>query len=478
NEQGAAPSDSTANGNNAQNAGVSVVGSMIGNGLRFVGTPPVTIPASDSLKWIDGQPLTWSIWFKPVINQANAGIFSRRDGQNSFVVGIDNGLPYVDVNGTPIKAANATPLPVNAWHHLAVVSDGAKITVYLDGNVYATGAAVLSAMNSPMLIGGDSQPGTTAFKGEVDELEISKVARSEGFIKLEAIGQGSDGSLKLITFGADEQQTNWLSSFNSGTAGILIHSLTPDGWAVIAILMVMAIISWCVMISKASYLGKITKGNNHFLGEWRHVVSDLTILDDKDSDIKSMGGRVDAKKQRLIRNASVYRIYHIGAEEIRHRFSGRTNGNEPKVLSAQSIQAIRASLDAGMVKESHKLNNMMVLLTIAISGGPFLGLLGTVVGVMITFASIAAAGEVNVNAIAPGIAAALLATVAGLAVAIPSLFGYNYLTIRIKNATSDMHVFIDEFVTKMAEFYRPRPEAQMPRGIPPPREFSVIREED
>jgi biopolymer transport protein ExbB len=124
------------------------------------------------------------------------------------------------------------------------------------------------------------------------------------------------------------------------------------------------------------------------------------------------------------------------------------------VLSAQAIQAIRASLDGVMVRETQKLNKLMVLLTIAISGGPFLGLLGTVVGVMITFAAIAAAGDVNVNAIAPGIAAALLATVAGLAVAIPSLFGYNYLITRIKEATSDMAVFVDEFVTKLAEFYR------------------------
>jgi len=93
---------------------------------------------------------------------------------------------------------------------------------------------------------------------------------------------------------------------------------------------------------------------------------------------------------------------------------------------------------------------------VAIAGGPFIGLLGTVVGVMITFAAIAAAGDVNVNAIAPGIAAALLATVAGLAVAIPALFGYNYLISRIKEATSDMHVFVDEFVTKLAESYSPR----------------------
>jgi biopolymer transport protein ExbB len=100
----------------------------------------------------------------------------------------------------------------------------------------------------------------------------------------------------------------------------------------------------------------------------------------------------------------------------------------------------------------------MVFLTLSIAGGPFLGLLGTVVGVMITFAAIAAAGDVNVNAIAPGIAAALVATVAGLGVAIPALFGYNYLISKIKDATSDMHVFVDEFVAKMAEFYSSAPE--------------------
>src|SRR5262249_7837446 len=106
----------------------------------------------------------------------------------------------------------------------------------------------------------------------------------------------------------------------------------------------------------------------------------------------------------------------------------------------------------------------MVLLTIAISGGPFLGLLGTVVGVMITFAAIAATGDVNINAIAPGIAAALVATVAGLAVAIPALFGYNYLILRIKDVTTEMHVFIDEFVTRLAEAYSPiSPMPEAPR---------------
>ena len=57
------------------------------------------------------------------------------------------------------------------------------------------------------------------------------------------------------------------------------------------------------------------------------------------------------------------------------------------------------------------------------------------------------------NAIAPGIAAALVATVAGLGVAIPSLFGYNYLASKIKELTTDMQVFVDEFVTRLAENY-------------------------
>jgi biopolymer transport protein ExbB len=66
---------------------------------------------------------------------------------------------------------------------------------------------------------------------------------------------------------------------------------------------------------------------------------------------------------------------------------------------------------------------------------------------------VAAAGDVNINAIAPGIAAALLATVAGLAVAIPALFGYNYLLSRTEAIGADMQVFVDELEKRIAEDY-------------------------
>jgi biopolymer transport protein ExbB len=167
--------------------------------------------------------------------------------------------------------------------------------------------------------------------------------------------------------------------------------------------------------------------------------------------VSSFGGNADAAAQAIIQKSPFYEIYHIGSEEISHRLS--PGPNQTKGLTARSIQAIRSSLDAGLVQIHHKLTDGLVYLTISIAGGPYVGLLGTVVGVMITFAIISKEGEVNVNAIAPGIASALLATVAGLIVAIPALFIYSYLNGRIKNTTAEIQVFIDEFVAKMAEFY-------------------------
>ena len=107
--------------------------------------------------------------------------------------------------------------------------------------------------------------------------------------------------------------------------------------------------------------------------------------------------------------STLYRLYHHGVRELNQaRRTARPSVRSAReVLSPQSIDAIRAAMDASMTRLQQSLSSQMVLLTIAISGGPFLGLLGTVIGVMITFAAIALSGDVNVNAIAPGIAAAL-----------------------------------------------------------------------
>ena len=452
---GEPPVDVTSYENNGKTAAIQVEGSLIGNGVRFDGQNNVTLPDSPSLAWTEGATFTWFAWINAAELQPNAAIYSRRDNGSSLVIGLDNGIPYVELTSASgsSRTVPGTALPAKSWHHLAVVAAGAVITLFVDGDSYATLNARVPAMNAAPVLGGD--PTGTGFKGEMDELEISKAGRPPGFIKFIANNQGAIEASKLLVFGDDEQTSSWLSG---GYFGVILKSVTPDGWVVIGILILMGLFSWFVMFNRLAYLNRVSKGNDRFLKEWNHISKDLTSLDaTSEQDVKTLDARFDKISGRAIRRAAIYRIYHIGAEEIRRRMSG----TGPKVLSASSIEAIRASLDGGLVRETQKLNNLMVFLTLAISGGPFLGLLGTVVGVMITFAAIAAAGDVNVNSIAPGIAAALVATVAGLGVAIPSLFGYNYLLTRIKSMTSDMQVFIDEFITKMAEFYSTRPDEVM-----------------
>lgn len=460
-EQGSPARDSTARGNNAETAGTASQGSMIGSGLRLLGKA-ITIPASDSFNWNDGSTLTWSAWIKPSNAAPKATIFSRKDGGDSFEIGLDQGVPYVEVKnaaGTQRSPAGAALNP-NIWKQLTVTAEGSTITLYVDGEEYSKLSAALPALTGPAYIGGTSPDGPIGFVGEVDELQIAQAVRPVGAIKLAAISQsGSDKAAKLLTAGEDEtseggghnEVMEHLSLF-----GEISKSLTFDGWAVIALCSVMAVIGWFVAVRKFFRLNQIKKGSDEFLKQWQNVANDLTLLDHSDADnVKSLGGKASAKTQELMRQSPVYQIYHIGSEEISHRI--RKAGEKPG-LSSRSIQAIRASLDGGLVREVQRLNGDLVFLTISIAGGPYLGLLGTVIGVMITFATIAKTGEVEVNSIAPGIAGALLATVAGLVVAIPALFAYSYLAARIKDSVNTMQMFIDEFVSKMAEFYPPASE--------------------
>lgn len=445
-ENNAPPRDSTSYGNNAEKSAISTSGSLIGPGARLEPATSIPIPNSESLTWPEGAAFTWSVWVKLGAG-SNGALLSRSENGADVVLGIEDNTPYFQLAGQ--RARGAAKLDANGWRHVAAVANGTEATLYVDGVKAASVAGAAPGMTAPIFVGtnpGSNLPGVAC---EIDELEFSKLARPPGFLMVAATTQGTEKDSKLVAFAVDEKKHSWLSG---GFVGIILGSLTVDGWIVICILAVMSAISWLVMISKARYIGITRKGNAAFLRDWKHVAADLSFLDDPDAkNVVTLGGRIQAHKRNVIKHSSVYQIYKIGAEEIRHRMA--LEGADKHALSGRSIEAIRASLDGGLVREAQKLNSLLVLLTIAISGGPFLGLLGTVVGVMITFAAIAAQGDVNVNAIAPGIAAALAATVAGLVVAIPALFGYNYLLSNVKNAASDMQVFIDEFVTKIAEYY-------------------------
>lgn len=439
---GVPPKDATAYGNNAQNAPFKTVeDGIVGKGAQFDGSSPLTLPASPSLNVAAGGSFTFSAWVKPSALAPNALLYSRRDGANALLIGLDNGVPFAEIDGgaAPVRTPGAAPVAANQWTYLAVTADGKNLTVYANGKQVAQVAATLPALTGAAAVGAavaGAPAGFAGYTGAIDELRLSKIARSPLALAVDTLAQGSES--KLVAYGNDEKQ----SGFGFGYFGVIVQSVTVDAWVVITILLAMAAVSWVVMWSKARYVGAVDKANQFFVQRFREVAGrHLVGLAHVDE--------TSAEGRRLYQS-SLYRLYRAGVHEIH----SRVDGNGRTVITSESIEAIRASMDATLVRENQRLSKSMVLLTIAISGGPFLGLLGTVVGVMITFAAIAAAGDVNVNAIAPGIAAALLATVTGLFVAIPALFGYNYLLIRNKNVTANMQVFVDEFVTRLAEAHR------------------------
>lgn len=456
-ENSGPPLDSSGNGLKAETPGVPVGGAIIGGAVRLTGQVPITIPASTMLDLAAGASFTFSSWIKPLALQPNAVILAKREGNNALLIGDNNGVPYVEVvnGGGSQRSAAGAPGSVNVWRHLAVVASGSSITLYVDGKSYATLNAALPALKGPTLLGRDTgnAPG---FSGELDELQIAKSARPAGWLSLAAINQGSSSDAqKLLVAGNDESSdaehselAEHLSLFSN-----ISKSLTFDGWVVIALCAILAALGFFIAVSKWLYLNKISKATQLFLLLWKKISTDIAALNHTDEEIvKSLDGTISIRQLKIIRQSPLFQLYHLGSQEIEKRITlaepGKFHG-----LSGRSIQAIRAILDGGKLYEVEKLHNNLVFLTIGIAGGPYLGLLGTVIGVMITFAVIAQSGEVEINSIAPGIAGALLATVAGLAVAIPALFAYSYLSARIKKAVNAMNIFIDEFVTRIAEAY-------------------------
>jgi biopolymer transport protein ExbB len=423
--------DATANANNARASSATVqAAGPIGAAAAFNGSQRVEIPASATLKLAAGGAFTFTAWVKPTAAD-DATLFSLGGADKGLSVVLAGGKPAARVGAKGPAVAGSAALKPAVWQHLAVVGSAGKATLYLDGVEVGSGALVLPDLAGEAVIG-------DGFKGELDEVTLAATNRSPAYVQALAASQMADSP--LIALSDEAAEGEGVSYF-----AILIGSVTIDGWIVIGLLAVMAVVSVYVMVSKSLMLSAAKKANRAFLETFQSNPTDLLT--------PGHGGIAALEGDARFKPSSLYRLYRTGIAEMQLRADSQAQAGRPFRLTANGLSAIRSSLDATMLREGQRLNSGIVLLTIAISGGPFLGLLGTVVGVMITFAAIAAAGDVNVNAIAPGIAAALVATVAGLAVAIPALFGYNWLASQIKNVSSDLAVYLDEFVTKTAELH-------------------------
>ncbi len=181
------------------------------------------------------------------------------------------------------------------------------------------------------------------------------------------------------------------------------------GKIIVVLLMFFSLLAWTVMIGK--YLD---------LSRWRQLNLDFHVR------LQDTQGLMGQSISAALRHNSPYaRLFHDAIEAARKHSADR----DPSIR----MGLVENALQRGVGDECVRYETKMVLLGSLVSGAPFMGLLGTVVGVMVAFNGMAAPGSsATLQNIAPGVASALLATVAGLLVAIPSVFGYNFLLSQVK----------------------------------------------
>lgn len=226
---------------------------------------------------------------------------------------------------------------------------------------------------------------------------------------------------------------------SSGGVAFALSHATLEGKITISVLLLFSLVSWTVIINKFRQLSKAKNRNGQFLDLYSRSKSPLVIF--------------NKGRATQLQGSPMYDLYFGGCEELQAQ---QTKYGTEKVPH-HGMNAIRIALERVLGESAVGLESGMIVLATAISGGPFIGLLGTVWGVMDTFSGIGRAQQATLTTMAPGVASALIATVAGLMVAIPSLFCYNFLVTKIKALTMELDNFAAHLETMfMAEYLRPK----------------------
>lgn len=231
-----------------------------------------------------------------------------------------------------------------------------------------------------------------------------------------------------------------------------------QGKVIVLILCLGSALTWTVMLTKWQQLRRARASGARFLEQFRRERDPLHLY------INNFE----------LADCPMYNIYRRGAEELSTQFGngqrprpvaggyksfsgGSLAVVEPETATAEravvNLDTLRSVLGRAVDQELMRLESQVSILSTAVQGGPFLGLLGSAWGVMSVFGSMGVEGTVRLGKVAPGISAALLATVVGLLVAVPSLFAYNFLAARIRHQTIEMENFAEEFLAAVEHNY-------------------------
>jgi biopolymer transport protein ExbB/TolQ len=234
----------------------------------------------------------------------------------------------------------------------------------------------------------------------------------------------------------------------SSSAGGLLFAFeqsTLPGKLVLGALFAASVFSWTVMYTKWRQIRRAQKRREQFLELFRTDRQPLRIFADR---IRYEG-------------APVFSVYKAGCNELAFQLLGSADVDETfrgrldsaPLISPAQMRLVTTAMERAVGETALSLESQMIVLATAVSGAPFLGLLGTVWGVMDTFSDVAKAGSANLAAMAPGVSAALITTVTGLLVAIPAMFGYNYLVTTIRGMIVELDNFAAELSSALEHKY-------------------------
>jgi biopolymer transport protein TolQ len=231
--------------------------------------------------------------------------------------------------------------------------------------------------------------------------------------------------------GSEAEQINILA---------LVTQAGPVVKAVLLILLIMSVVSWAIIFSKYFVLKKATKSSDKFLELYGASGNFGNLY----TSTKHMGGPI----------AEVFRAGYTEILKIRKSRSASASqnpepGTTPELINTELgvVELVERALKRTMSSEISRLEGSLTFLATTGSAAPFIGLFGTVWGIMTSFIGLAGSqGVPTLQAVAPGIAEALVATAVGLAAAIPAVIGYNYCLSRVKKIDVDMENFSSEFL--------------------------------
>jgi biopolymer transport protein ExbB/TolQ len=248
--------------------------------------------------------------------------------------------------------------------------------------------------------------------------------------------------------------------FAANAAVYAIQNATTEGKITVLVLLILSLFSWTIIITKFRQLMIARKATKKFFAAYNSTRDPL--------DIQRKGEEFDG--------APAYQLYIRGADELAYQLKNNPvqvqaaakfippNGGEhtntdylarsaETKVSMASFEAVKVILEEASGGEAMALEKGMIVLSTAVAGGPFIGLLGTVWGVMSTFAGIAESRAATLTAMAPGVAAALVATVTGLLVAIPAMFAYNFMVTTIRAITQELDGFASRYANQIEHVY-------------------------